>query len=322
MSNDEVTDSSGADDGVPDSMSNDERSIIDAEIVESDCLPAVVEQQEWSSEGLDTVTRRNGKTYTAKAGRTAEGLSLDEAEVAKYNERLANNPERVCAGTTSKGVRCRRFAIAGSTVCRHHGGATRHVVAKARVRVENASNKLMGKLIEFAFDDTKPPDVQLRAMRDALDRAGLRAPSEVVLSQGEPKAYETVFDSIGGTPPAEWPSVASATDSAGVDQALSRQGCAQSDSQTLDSEWLPESDDMPQPRRGEDIPPEVHCHIESEHDDPPESCSPPHPDREREPQAPERHITGEAAMRLANQANLASGAMKAIESPHKGYRRP
>lgn len=71
----------------------------------------------------------------------------------------------------------------------------------ARIRVENASNRLMGKLIEFAFDDTKPPDVQLKAIQNSLDRAGLKPPAEVVLSQGEqPSPFEQVWDSIGGRP--------------------------------------------------------------------------------------------------------------------------
>lgn len=113
---------------------------------------------------------------------------------------LADNPERRCVATNSRGERCRKFAIYGATVCRTHGGATKRVKEAARIRVENASNRLMGKLIEFAFDDTKPPDVQLKAIQNSLDRAGLKPPAEVVLAQGETKPYETVFDSIGGKP--------------------------------------------------------------------------------------------------------------------------
>lgn len=109
---------------------------------------------------------------------------------------LSENPDRRCVAKNSRGQRCRKFAIMGATVCRTHGGATQHVRNKARIRVENASNRLMGKLIDFAFDDTKPPDIQLRAIQNALDRAGLKPPAEVVLSPGEPKPYENVFDSL------------------------------------------------------------------------------------------------------------------------------
>ncbi|MBX9979555.1 MAG: hypothetical protein K2Z76_08260 [Mycobacterium gordonae] len=45
--------------------------------------------------------------------------------------------------------------------------------------------------------------VKLAAIKDVLDRGGLKPPAEVVLSQSEAKYYEIVFDSIGGTPPDE-----------------------------------------------------------------------------------------------------------------------
>ena len=45
-------------------------------------------------------------------------------------------------------------------------------------------------------------------------------------------------------------------------------------------------------------------------------------DRERDAQPPQRHITGEAAIRAANEANRQIGALKAIEGPHKRYPRP
>jgi hypothetical protein len=45
-------------------------------------------------------------------------------------------------------------------------------------------------------------------------------------------------------------------------------------------------------------------------------------DRDRQRQPPQRHVTGDDAIRLANQANREIGALKAIESPHKRYRRP
>lgn len=46
----------------------------------------------------------------------------------------------------------------------------------------------MGKLIEFAFDDTKPPETQLRlrAIRDALDRGGLSHPRKLCCRRANP----------------------------------------------------------------------------------------------------------------------------------------
>ena len=125
----------------------DEDNVIDVEAVEIANLPAVVEREASSSEGMELPNRQDTL--------------------------LADNPERRCVATNSRGEQCRKFAIQGATVCRTHGGATRHIKNKARIRVENASNRLMGKLIEFALDDTKPPDTQLKAIQNALDRAGL-----------------------------------------------------------------------------------------------------------------------------------------------------
>ena len=113
---------------------------------------------------------------------------------AQHDSALMNNPERRCVATNSRGERCRKFAIAGSTVCRTHGGATRHVVNKARVRVEMASNRLMGKLIEVAFDDSKPAAVQLDAIKDSLNRAGLKPREQVEI--GPIKPHEEIFEDI------------------------------------------------------------------------------------------------------------------------------
>ncbi|MFB1298801.1 hypothetical protein ACAG24_025185 [Mycobacterium sp. pW049] len=156
---------------------SDDNEIIDVEAVEvedSENLPAVVVERASSSEPIELPNRQDAL--------------------------LADNPGRRCVATNSRGERCRKFAIYGATVCRTHGGATKRFKEAARIRVENASNRLIGKLIEFAFDDTKPPDVQLKAIQNSLDRAGLKPPAEVVLSQGETKPYETVFEGISVDP--------------------------------------------------------------------------------------------------------------------------
>lgn len=101
---------------------------------------------------------------------------------------------RRCTATNTKGERCRSYAIPGAKVCRNHGGATRHVREAARVRLEMASNRLVGKLVEIAFDDTRPAAVQLHAIKDSLNRAGLTKPTQVEVGPINP--FEQVFDSI------------------------------------------------------------------------------------------------------------------------------
>lgn len=85
-------------------MNHDENNIIDVEaeeIRESDCLPAVIPPDASNSEAIELPNRQDTL--------------------------LADNPERRCVATNSRGERCRKFAIYGSTVCRTHGGATKRV---------------------------------------------------------------------------------------------------------------------------------------------------------------------------------------------------
>lgn len=266
-------------------MSNDDPDIIDAEIVEDDCLPARVEQAD-----------------THDAAPPIEGRDW-----SKYSR-----PERRCRAHSSRtGEQCKNAAIKGGKVCRYHGGNAPHVIANARARLQNAADLMAQELLGIALT-ADAESVKLAAIRDALDRAGLRPPSELVLSQGEAKPYETVFDSIGGNH-----SDASDYDSAGV---------AYAPPAMVDPTGY-----------GGGTPASYAGDPPSSADAPPRQGRPRDHDREREPQprqsarsqsAPtprDVHVTGMAAIRMANEANRAAGALPdqlAIESPHKRYRRP
>ncbi|WP_255795332.1 hypothetical protein [Mycobacteroides abscessus] len=266
-------------------MSNED-NIIDVEI---EHLPAVVEHDASNCEAMELPNRQDTL--------------------------LSDNPDRRCVAKNSRGQRCRKFAIMGATVCRTHGGATQHVRNKARIRVENASNRLMGKLIDFAFDDTKPPDIQLRAIQNALDRAGLKPPAEVVISPGEAKPYETVFDSIGTYSREESRAARGYTDELDIGKSRGGQLPDMDNEASTPPPATAYSPDAPSAENGSS----------SEDHMPPPSSRPHEFDRDRPTQPPARHITGEAAMRLANRANQQIGAlppMRELESPHKRYPRP
>lgn len=257
-------------------MSNDEPEIIDAEIVEDDHLPAVIE----------------------KAGTHTRETPIEADRLANADRDWPHGPtpERRCRAHKKNGEQCKNAAIKGATVCRYHGGAAPHVKRAARARLENAADLMAKQLLGIALT-AEGEAVKLAAIRDALDRAGLKPPAEVVLSQGETKPYEELFDDI-----------------ASGSRAESRR-----------ARGLPEMDDdfagFGAEEQDTPAPPAMDAEIHSQ-PEPPREPRPRESGRERDAQPPARHITGEAAFTLANEANRQIGALKAIEGPHKRYPRP
>jgi hypothetical protein len=224
-------------------------------------------------------------------------------ESAAWTAKLEQNDSRRCVATNSRGEQCRKFAIAGATVCRTHGGAVKRIREAARIRVENASNRLMGKLIEFAFDDTKPPDVQLKAIQNSLDRAGLKPPAEITLSQGETKPYEEIFEGIAGGSREESRRRRGYIEGTPDEFALANES-AQPDGPA-------QTDHLLQPPQAESFTP-------SGGDDGDVGPRQPRSDRQRRNQRIQQtsgHVTGDAAIEMAAQARDLPGG-------HRLYPRP
>lgn len=91
-------------------------------------------------------------------------------------------PHRQCTGHRKNGDRCKNAAIVGGTVCKFHGGAAKHVRNAARVRLQNAADRMARELLRMAVDDNVSDSVKLAAIKDALDRAGLNSKTEIELS--------------------------------------------------------------------------------------------------------------------------------------------
>ncbi|WP_133055438.1 hypothetical protein [Mycolicibacterium elephantis] len=172
--------------------------IIDAEVVE-------VEEDDanLSSGGpIDRAEEGRDASLPVRVVSTSESRSDVTHEVPKWSEPWwrSQSPEiqaRRCRGHKKTGVRCGNFAIQGATVCRFHGGAAPHVKAAARARLENAADRMARNLLELA--ETADSDaVRVKATDSALDRSGLKAPTEVFLAPGAPKPYEEIFEDIGG----------------------------------------------------------------------------------------------------------------------------
>lgn len=280
-------------------MSNDD-NIIDAEIVDS--LPAV------------------RKTDTHESSNRIEG---------ERDWPSGPTPERRCRAHSSRtGEPCKNAALKGATVCRFHGGATKHVKAAARARLENAADRMARQLLGIALTADSEA-VMLAAVKDALDRAGLKAPSEVVLSQSDPKPYEQIFDDIGTGTRADSRAARGVAESdsaplgyevsAGKANAAGHRETLGSDFQAEAGGWGNDDGTLSSPASAFAA------------DTPPGDGTPSHwphtpagqgtraaDGGHRGNQPTTRHVVGDDALAIAGQL----ARQRAIESPHKKYPRP
>src|SRR6185312_15792519 len=124
---------------------------------------------------------------------------------------ISDVPERQCTAHRKKGgERCKNAAIRGSNVCGYHGGNAPAVEAKARLRLEMASDRLARQLLNMTTDPNVADPVKLAAIKDALDRGGIQSKTAVSVEVGV-KPFELVFDAIVAGPrdPDELPAIES-----------------------------------------------------------------------------------------------------------------
>lgn len=105
-------------------------------------------------------------------------MTDDDATPTRRRD-LGDRPNRCVAKNNKTGERCQNYAIRGGTVCRFHGGATKRVRERAKLRIMEAADPAAAKLVSLMRDRKVPPQVQLAAARDLLDRAGLNSIEQV-----------------------------------------------------------------------------------------------------------------------------------------------
>jgi hypothetical protein len=107
-------------------------------------------------------------------------------------------PSQKCTAHSKRtGAPCNNPPVAGLTVCRMHGGATKAAKAAARRRIDEAADRMAKQLLKMATDDNVSDAVKLTAIRDALDRAGLKAPTTVEVEVGT-KPWDGLAEKIVG----------------------------------------------------------------------------------------------------------------------------
>ena len=106
---------------------------------------------------------------------------------------ISDVPERQCTAHKRNGDRCKNAAIRGGNVCGYHGGNAPAVKAKARLRLEMATDRLARELLNMTTDPNVADPVKLAAIKDALDRSGIQAKTAVSVEVST-KPYERVFD--------------------------------------------------------------------------------------------------------------------------------
>jgi hypothetical protein len=79
-----------------------------------------------------------------------------------------------CSAHKKDGTPCQRPPIKGAKVCYHHGGAAPQVKEKAAQRLREGVMPMLGALYRIAHDESQPPAVRLGAIRDWLDRSGVK----------------------------------------------------------------------------------------------------------------------------------------------------
>src|SRR5438067_789094 len=84
-----------------------------------------------------------------------------------------------CTARKRNGEPCKAMAARGANVCRVHGGSAPQVKAAAQRRLHQAADVLTARLLGFALDQGVPDAIALQAVKDALDRAGLKPGMEV-----------------------------------------------------------------------------------------------------------------------------------------------
>lgn len=120
--------------------------------------------------------------------------------IVKYSEEwwATRTPEvraRRCHVTKKDGDQCGKVAMDGQRVCGTHGGRAPQAKAAARRRLDEAADRMARELLKIATT-SESESVKLSAVRDALDRAGLKPPTQVEVGPKQPEPWEELLGDV------------------------------------------------------------------------------------------------------------------------------
>ena len=104
----------------------------------------------------------------AAAEERQRGLQVGQAPVGWWRQKCT-------ARSRQTGEPCGAWAIAGATVCRHHGGQSTSTQEAARERLRTLVHPALQTLASIMSDEDAPAASRVRAAADLLDRAGLKS---------------------------------------------------------------------------------------------------------------------------------------------------
>lgn len=121
---------------------------------------------------------------------------MERLSEAWWDTRSPEVRARRCHAHRRNGDQCAKVGMQGQTVCGTHGGRAPQAKRKARQRIDEAADRMAARLLGFAENENVPAYVALAAVQDALDRAGLKPPTQVEVGVTQP--YEEVMAGIAG----------------------------------------------------------------------------------------------------------------------------
>lgn len=109
----------------------------------------------------------------------------DQSTGEPIDDDWRGNAATRCVAYKKNGERCRRQARKGTTVCDWHGARAPQVKAKARVRLEEAADRMAKQLLGIA-ESAESETVKLAAVKHVLAVAGISEKHALELSAAQP----------------------------------------------------------------------------------------------------------------------------------------